>query len=333
MTMSLVTLSTGKSFSACNSLSILEAAAQSNINLSYSCKSGRCSACKCKLITGVTRVLHPETGLTEQERSEGWILSCVRAVESDVLLEADDLGGIVLPAARTFPCRISEIMPLASDVIRVLLRLPPAANFHFLPGQYIDLIGPNGIRRSYSLANASLDDSLLEVHIRAVEGGVLSQYWFGQAKPNDLLRLNGPLGTFFLREFVGLDLIFLATGTGIAPIKAILESMAQLSYEQKPKTVSVFWGGRESQDIYFNVADIPGSHTFIPVQSRPSNDWAGAKGYVQDVFLASKPELSNAVVYACGSDAMIQSAKACLVEAGLPEKCFYSDAFVSSGAN
>ena len=331
--MAVVTLSSGASFQAPADSTILDAASKAHISLPYSCKTGRCSTCKCKVINGVTRALRPESGLTDQEKAEGWVLSCVRAADTDVVLEVDDLGGIEIPAAKIFPCRISEIKPLAPDVIRVLLRLPPTADFHFLPGQYIDVIGSNSLRRSYSLANANFADRLLELHIRAVEGGAMSRYWFSQAKPNDLLRLSGPLGTFFLRESAGLDLIFLATGTGIAPVKAILESMVQMSSEQHSKTATVFWGGRDSQDLYFNVADIPGSHTYIPVHSRPSDDWTGAMGYVQDVLLATKPDLSNAAVYACGSEAMIHSAKALLVEAGLPANRFYSDAFVSSGTN
>ncbi len=331
--MALVTLSSGSSFQAAADSSILEAASQAHVILPYSCKNGRCSTCKCKVIDGTTHPLHPETGLTEQEKAEGWILSCVRAVETDVVLEVDDLGGIELPTVKTLPCRISEIKRFGQDIVQVRLRLPPTADFHFLPGQYIDVIGPNGIRRSYSLANANFNDRLLELHIRAVDGGCLSQYWFKQAKPNDLLRLNGPLGTFFLRESAGLDVVFLATGTGIAPVKAILESITHLPRDRQPKTVTVFWGGRHTADHYFNPEDIPGTHTYIPVQSRPSDYWSGAKGYVQDVLLAMMSDLSNAAVYACGSDAMIQSAKTRLIQAGLPIKRFYSDAFVSSGIN
>ena len=208
-----ISLGSGAEFEASVGSLILDAAEKSKVTLPYSCKTGRCSTCKCKVISGKTRALHPETGLTEQEKAEGWILSCVRAVETDVHLEVDDLGGIALPAHKTWPCRISEIKPLAPDVVRVLLRLPATADFRFIPGQYIDVIGLNGIRRSYSLANATFADKLIELHIRAVEGGAMSNYWFNHAKPNDLLRLNGPLGTFFLREMAGLDLIFLATGT------------------------------------------------------------------------------------------------------------------------
>jgi CDP-4-dehydro-6-deoxyglucose reductase len=257
----------------------------------------------------------------------------VRAAETDVLLEVDDLSDIELPAAKTWPCRISEIKLLASDVVQVLLRLPPMSDFHFVPGQYVDVIGPNGIRRSYSLANAGLEENTLELHIRAVQGGAMSEYWFKRAKANDLLRLNGPLGTFFLRETANIDLIFLATGTGIAPVKAILESLRKPRTDQLPKSINVFWGGRQVEDLYFNVSAISGLQNYIPVLSRPTDSWAGAKGYVQDALMNSVPSLSNAAVYACGSDAMIHSAKNSLINAGLPSGRFYSDAFVKSGIN
>jgi len=331
--MALVTLSSGKKFSAPSGVSILDAASQAHLTLPYSCKTGRCSTCKCKVISGATQALHPEVCLTEAEKAEGWILSCVRSAASDALLEVDDLGDVVLPIAKTLPCRINAIDRLTHDVVRVFLRLPPSADFRFIPGQYIEVIGPQGIRRSYSLANACSTEKLLELHIRALAGGAMSHYWFNQAQPNDLLRLNGPLGTFFLRETAGVNLIFLATGTGMAPVKAMLESMPTLLPDQQPKSVTVVWGGRQSHDLYLDVAEIPGSHTYIPVLSRPSDAWNGATGYVQDVLLASKPDSAKSVVYACGSDAMIQSAKNRLVQAGLPEKRFHSDAFVSSGKN
>lgn len=328
-----ISLTSGSSFQAAAGMSILDAAAQAQITLPYSCKTGRCSSCKCKVVAGTTTPLQHETGLSEQEKLDGWILGCIRSAETDLTIEVDDLAGIELPTAKTWPCRISQIKRLATDVIQVLLRLPPTANFSFIPGQYIDIIGPEGVRRSYSLANANFEEKTLEVHIREVNGGEMSQYWFNQAKVNDLLRLHGPLGTFFLRDTANMDLFFLATGTGIAPIKAILESMASTDFEQRPKSVTVLWGGRNSQDHYMDVSQIPGGHTFIPVQSRPATDWSGAKGYVQDVLLALAPNLKNAAIYACGSVAMIQSAREHVVNAGLPEKYFYSDAFVCSGAN
>jgi CDP-4-dehydro-6-deoxyglucose reductase len=327
-----ITLKNGKVFEASETDSLLTAARKSNINLPYSCNIGRCCTCKCKVISGETVADLPETGLTQQEKQDGWVLSCVRKAVTDVVLDVEDLGDKLLPKAKTFPCRINSIELLASDVIRVFLRLPPSADFSFIAGQYIDVIGPKGISRSYSLANARFADKTLELHIRAVSGGELSEYWFKQAKMNDLLRINGPLGTFFLRETANQDIIFLATGTGIAPVKAMLESIKELHTDQQPKSVSVFWGGRTAQDLYFDVPSISGAFQYMPTLSRATGDWEGARGYVQNVLVEAKPDLHNSSVYACGSDVMIHSAKKLLINKGLQEQRFYSDAFVSSGS-
>lgn len=328
--MRIVKLSSGREFQAAPDLSLVDAASAAGLTLPHSCKTGRCSTCKCKVLQGETTALQTEAGLSAEEKAEGWILSCVRAAQTDVTLEVEDFGGLVLPTSKTLPCRISSIDRLAADVIRVILRLPPTADFKAIPGQYIDVIGPGGVRRSYSLANANTSDKTLELHIRSVEGGAMSDYWFNHAKANDLLRLNGPLGTFFLRNVAQLNLVFLATGTGIAPVKAMLESLVGQAPEQAPKSVTVFWGGRTTEDLYFDVQAVPASHQFVPVLSRVAAGWAGASGYVQNALLAAQPDLANTVVYACGSDAMIRSAKTSLMSAGLPAARFYSDAFVSS---
>lgn len=330
MNMALVTLNSGERFESPFGVSILESAKQAKIFLAYSCKTGRCSSCKRKVLSGVTSPIQFEFGLTEQEKSEGWILTCVRSVESDVVLEGDDLVEVVLPTPKIFPARISQINFLAPDVIQVFLRLPPSADFNFFPGQYVDVIASDSGRRSYSLANTSSTENILELHIRAVEGGAMSQYWFQRAMVDDLLRLSGPFGTFFLRDAKGLDLYFLATGTGFAPVKAILESIALLGDEVSPRSVTVLWGGRTEQDLYMDVARIMDKHSYVPVISRAGGDWGGARGYVQKVLLSMKPDLSNAAIYACGSEAMIREARLSLVAAGLPVNRFYSDAFVCS---
>jgi len=327
--MPVVKLASGKSFECAQEVTILEAATQEKITIPYSCKTGRCSTCKCKVIRGETKALIAELGLTESEKVEGWILSCARTATSDVVLEAEDLGGVVIPPAKTQACRISILEKLAPDVIKVVLRLPPAITFNFIPGQYIDVIGPGGVRRSYSLANAPKTDNTLELHIRAVEGGKMSHYWFNQAAANDLLRLHGPQGTFFLRNTAQRELVFLATGTGIAPVKAMIEALPGLSPEQLPKSVTVLWGARHTHDLYFDVTALPGPHRYIPVLSR-ATVWQGERGYIQDVLLRDKSDFSNCSVYACGSDAMIHSSKEALTAAGLSSQYFYSDAFVCS---
>lgn len=331
--MPVVKLSNGREFPVIVGDSLLNAALSAGITLPHSCKIGRCITCKCKVLQGVTTALQGETGLTDAEKTEGWILSCVRSAQIDVTLEVEDLGNVVLPPSKTLPCRISSIDRLATDVIRVMLRLPPTADFRFIPGQYIDVIGPGGVRRSYSLANANTADKTLELHIRAVEGGVMSGYWFQQAKANDLLRFNGPLGTFFLRSLDQLHLVFLATGTGIAPVKAMLESLISIAPEQAPQSVTVFWGGRTAKDLYFEPQAVPIGYEFVPVLSRATVGWSGASGYVQNALLATKPNLAHTVVYACGSDAMIRSAKASLLAAGLPDNRFFADAFVPSASH
>jgi CDP-4-dehydro-6-deoxyglucose reductase len=329
--MAYVRLNSGKKFEASNDVSLLEAAKISGVSLPYSCKTGRCSTCKCRVVSGDTKALAAEIGLTQNEKADGWILSCVRSATTDLFLEVEDLGGVVLPPAKTQVCRISSLEKVAPDVVKVVLRLPPNVILNFIPGQYIDLIGPGGVRRSYSLANAPKTDNTLELHIRAVENGAMSHYWFSEAKVNDLLRLHGPQGTFFMRNIAQRDLVFLATGTGIAPVKAMLEALPSFSLHELPRSVSVLWGGRNECDLYLDVGEIPGTFQYTPVLSR-SATWRGERGYIQDVLLRQRSDLSNCAVYACGSDAMIHCARHALTAAGLYSDHFYSDAFVCSGS-
>jgi CDP-4-dehydro-6-deoxyglucose reductase len=220
---------------------------------------------------------------------------------------------------------------LTPDVLSVKLRLPPNTPFTFLAGQYIDVIGPGGVRRSYSIANAPASDKQLHLHIRGVQSGAMSHYWFDQAKVNELLRITGPLGSFFIRPLTGLHLVFLATGTGIAPVKAMLEQLATAKASDRPLSASVYWGGRESQDLYADPSKWYPSLKYVPVLSRAPVEWNGEHGYVQNALISKNPDWVNTVVYACGSAAMIKSAKAVLTKAGLSDKRFYSDAFVPSG--
>jgi CDP-4-dehydro-6-deoxyglucose reductase len=219
---------------------------------------------------------------------------------------------------------------LAEDVLEVVLRTPPTSAFDFLPGQYIDVIGPKGLRRSYSIANAPRSDGRIILHVREVAGGALSAYWFERARQNDLLRVEGPLGTFCQRETPATQLVLLATGTGIAPIKAILEELQEDPRAYKFEQINLYWGGRYLQDLYWEPVFTQIPLSFTPVLSREPN-WEGRAGYIQDAVLADALSLKHSVVYACGSDAMIQDARTVLLGAGLSEGNFHSDAFVQSG--
>jgi len=327
-----IVTTTGKRFRAHEGESILDAALRNGVALEYSCRSGRCSTCKAQLRGGSTAALHDESGLSPTQRADGWILTCVRVASSDLVLEVEDLGNVRMFRARTHPCRVQILEHVSPDVARVVLRLPPGAEFRYHPGQYIDILAQGGLRRSYSIANAHAAGNQIELHVRRIPGGTMSDYWFGQAKANDLLRLQGPLGTFFLRDVAGRDLLFLATGTGIAPVKAMLEGLLVTDPELRPDSTRVYWGGRSPPDFYWNFSGVGTEYRFVRVLSRPYDGWTEARGHVQDVLLAERPDLHRSTVYACGSDLMVRDSRRVLVDAGLPERRFHSDAFLPSGA-
>lgn len=328
-----ITLSSGRQFIAQEGETVLDAALRQGIALEHSCKTGRCGSCKSHVLAGSTKPVHAQTGLSAEELASGWMLTCASSATSDLSIDSEDLPAGWLAPARTLPCRVHALEFLAPDVLKVSLRLPPNSGFSHRPGQYIDVIGPGGLRRSYSIANAATASQPIELHIRRVEGGAMSQYWFQQAKPNDLLRLNGPLGTFFLRDLSGLDLLLLATGTGIAPIKAMLEELAGPQPRSLPRSITLYWGGRKNSDLYWDPASVQGlPHRFVPVLSREDSAWAGARGHIQHAVARDWPSLESAAVYACGSAAMIQDARTQLLAAGLPPRRFHSDAFVCSAA-
>jgi CDP-4-dehydro-6-deoxyglucose reductase len=331
LTMSLIKIGSRESFQAPKGMSIFAAAAAAGINLPYSCKTGRCSTCKCKVLSGQSMAMVDELGLTADEKAQGFILSCVRSATSDMRIDVDDLGDVVIPEVKTLPARIHSLEKLACDVLIVKLRLPPSSGFNLLAGQYIDVIGTGGTRRSYSIASLPAVDTPLELHIRAVKEGVMSDYWFNHAKVNDLVRIHGPLGSFFTRPLTGQHLIFLATGTGIAPVKSMLEKLSTSTADEQPLSITVYWGGRELQDLYADPCQWHPKIRYVPVLSRVKADWSGSRGHVQNALLNDSFDVNNSVVYACGSDAMIQSAKSELALAGLSEKRFYADAFVQSG--
>ncbi|VXB82989.1 CDP-6-deoxy-L-threo-D-glycero-4-hexulose-3-dehydrase reductase [Pseudomonas sp. 8AS] len=307
---------------------MLVAARMQGIALEHSCRTGRCGVCKARVLAGVTEPLQVEDSLTQDERSRGIILTCCRTAVTDIELDIEDLGELGNVEVKTLPCRIHALHMLSDDVVEVALRLPPTSPLHYLPGQYIDII-KGGIRRSYSIANAPRDDGRIILQIRKVPDGEMSRYWFEEAKENDLLRLEGPLGTFCLRQTQVSQLVLLATGTGIAPIKAILQQLAKSAGVNTYRKIHVYWGGRVEKDLYWT-PDFPEfDMNYVSVLSRSLNS-SGAQGYVQDAVIAAGINLQDAVVYACGSESMIESARNKLIAAGLGPENFHSDAFVSS---
>lgn len=323
-----VTMLSGKAFEVQGGQSILDAAEEVGTSLPYSCRTGRCSSCKCR-IDGPTKLKFDELGLTDAEKQNGWKLTCARVPTGDVKLDINDLGDIDLPKSKVVPAKIDELTYLTSDILKLCLRLPPKAQFRFIPGQYINLIGKNGLQRSYSLAN-NFSGQVLEIHVRRIPNGIMSKYLFENAKVDDLLRISGPHGTFVFRPLAETDLIFVATGTGIGPVKSMIEQIESMPADQVPRSIKILWGMRREDEIYWSPSEKLGQVDFIPVLSQAGDSWSGERGYVQDVLLRSNLITPQTNIYSCGSEAMINSTKSMALSAGLTEENLYSDSFVAS---
>ena len=327
--MFLIKLKNDKTFTCDKNSTIFEAAKKNDIVLEHSCLSSRCRSCVVKVLSGKTINKEDEQVLTKEDKNANFVLSCNAKPLSDLELDIEDLGEITLFEKKITPSKISMIEKLTDNVIKVVLRLPPVSNFNFNSGQYVNIIKGN-LTRSYSIANCSNHKNQLEFFIKNYENGMMSAYFFKEAKINDLLRLEGPIGSFFFRDSNFKNIIFLATGTGIAPIKSILEGLDK-SYEQhQNKNFWVIIGARYKHDLFWKPNFKNLQIKYIPVLSRPENDWDGAKGYVQNIVLNQQIDLKCSQVYACGSSDMINSAKELFFKSNLKENNFYSDAFVQT---
>lgn len=314
---------------------ILEAALRHGLNLPYSCKNGACGACKGTLVSGeVSHRPHQDKALTAAEAAAGKALLCCAETQGDVTVNVREVSAAGDIQVKTLPCRVESIDKV-KDVAVIKLKIPAAERLQFLAGQYIDILMRDGKARSFSLANAPHDDQLLELHIRHMPGGTFSDYVFNTMKVKEILRFKGPLGTFFLRDDSDKPIVFLASGTGFAPVKAIVEHALASGNRRQ---MVLYWGARKLDDIY--MPELPAkwqaeydNFTFIPVLSDPlpEDNWPGRTGLVHEAVLADFEDMSGYQVYACGAPAMVEVAHGAFTrERGLPEDEFFSDAFFLS---
>jgi len=317
----------GKEVESLGKKSILDDALSAGYNFDYSCKSGQCGTCKTILLEGEVIEIQKQLGLNKEDANNQFLTCCCVAA-SDIVIDATDLSAMHGVKVKILPTRINSLELLSEDIMQVKLRLPPSSNFVFLEGQFIDIIGPNSIRRSYSIASISSNKEIILL-IKRVKNGEFSNYWFNKAKSNNLLRIEGPKGTFFLRDRTK-PLVFLATGTGIAPIISILDGLESDPDFIQTEDISLFWGNRVQQDFVWKPNFKKINVDFCPIISRKDDNWKGEIGYVQDVALRISDNARKINIYACGASEMINSAKASFVKSGLSENDFYSDAFVQS---
>jgi CDP-4-dehydro-6-deoxyglucose reductase, E3 len=323
----------GRQFAAEADETVLDAALRHGLTMPYGCKDGACGACKGKVLEGT--VDHGKAqahSLKDEEKAAGMTLYCCARAQSDLVIECKQLSSASDIPVKTLPARIEKLERLAPDVIDMHLRLPASERLQFWAGQYIDILLKDGRKRSFSLANAPHDDALLQLHIRYVPGGVFTEQVFNSMKVRDILRFNGPHGSFYLREESTKPMILLAGGTGFAPIKAIVEHAIA---EECQRPMVIYWGAKARVDLYMDAlpqqwAASQPNIRYVPVLSEPSAEdaWTGRTGLVHQAVMADFPDLSGHQVYACGSPAMIEAAKADFTgRCNLPEEEFFADVF------
>lgn len=322
----------GQVFEVAEDQTLLEAALAEGMMLRHSCREGTCGTCKGKVLAG--QVDHADSDLevlTQAERDEGFALFCRAKACSDLQIHAPEVTELKGISIQKTAARVGSIDRISDDVAIVRLNLPPTMPFNYFPGQYAEVILKDGSRRSYSMATVPGESNQLEWHIRNT-GGTFSRFVYEDLKEKTLLRLEGPFGTFYLRD-TDKPMVFVASGTGFAPIKALLE---QLAAQNNTRPVSMYWGGRQLKDLYMHqwVVDFAKNHdwlTYTPVLSEVADGdtWDGATGYVHHQVLADFSDLSGYEVYACGNPLMVDSARKDFTEQrGLDEENFFADAFV-----
>lgn len=327
-------------FVAAQDQSILEAALAAGIVLPYSCRSGACSSCKGKVLSGQYEAgPAPEQVLQPEELEAGYTLLCQAQARSDMVIESREIRLASDIQVRKLPARLTRLKQVTPDVALLTLQLPSSETFKFYAGQYIELILKEGKRRSYSMANSPDQAAALELHVRHMPGGVFTDHVFGagatQMKEREIMRFEGPFGSFFLREETQKPIVFLASGTGFAPIKAIIESMIERGVQRK---AVLYWGARRPHDLYMDelargwASALP-DFEYIPVVSDAlaEDQWVGRTGFVHQSVIEDFSDLSGYEVYACGAPVVVESARRDFkAQCGLPDDCFYADAFTSA---
>jgi CDP-4-dehydro-6-deoxyglucose reductase len=322
----------GHTFTVDAGESVLDAALRQGIILPYGCRNGACGSCMGSVIEGyVSYEDGNPPALDDEDAAAGKALFCQAHAESDLTILVREVDAARDIEIKTLPCRVEKLEHLAHDVIRIYLKMPASERLQFLAGQYIDVLIKDHEPRSFSIANAPHDDEFIELHIRYVEGGLFTDQVFHHMKEKTLLRVKGPLGTFFLREDSDRPIILIGGGTGFAPLKGILEHAFEIGLE---RPIHLFWGVRARRDLYLD--ELPqqfvrehANFRYIPVLSEPlpEDDWDGETGFVSDAVVRVYPDLSGHDVYMSGPPVMVEAGHALFMQHGLDESRFFSDAF------
>ena len=337
MTFSVKVQPAGRLFQVQRDETLLAAAIRQGLGLPYGCKDGACGSCKSRLLEGrVIHGAHQLKALSAEEEAQGYLLTCCATPQTDCSIESRQVTALGQYPIVKMPMRVNRIDRAAPDVAVLTLQLPANQSFQYHAGQYIESPLRDGSRRSYSMATApSRAQGRMELHIRHMPGGLFTDHVFSAMKDKEILRAEGPYGSFFLREESPLPIVLLASGTGFAPIKALLEHMADRGISRPTR---LYWGCRSRADLYRHDWAMEAAArwpwlTYIPVLSdaRSDDGWTGRAGLVHQAVMADLPDLSGHEVYACGVPVMVESARRDLVQrCGLSPENFHADAFTSA---
>jgi CDP-4-dehydro-6-deoxyglucose reductase, E3 len=322
----------GQTFQFNSEETVLTAAIAAGLSLPYGCRNGACGACKGKVLQGqVEHTKYQATALSPGELESGYALFCCAKPLSDLVIECREVSASNGVKPRILPVRVQKLNRLSDDVMELSLKLPSNERLQFSAGQYIEFILKDGKRRAFSLANAPHDDEFLQLHLRLVPNGLFTSYVFNELQEKSIMRIEGPFGSFYLREENDKPLIMLAGGTGFAPIKAIIEHMFHHNISRE---IYLYWGAKTLHDLYMRalpeawVSEHTNLH-YVPVLSEPSvqDAWNGRTGLVHKAVLDDFDELSVYQVYCCGAPGMIEAASKEFQAKGLSADSFFADAF------
>ena len=313
--------------------SILDAAMRQAVDLPYGCRNGVCGSCAGYVMSGQIKYSSRSAAMTADLEAQNKALFCMAKAESDLVIQIVELDIQALPIKK-IRCRVEEKHKLSHDVMLLKIKLAGDERLHYHAGQYVEFILEDGRRRSFSIANAPHADTLLELHVRHVTGGFFTDYLFDQMPDKSMLRMEGPLGNFYLRENSDRPIILMGGGTGFGPLKAIIEHVLHIGIKQ---TIHLFMGVRSLRDLYMQelvevwVKQYP-EISFTAVLSEPqvADNWQGETGYVHQAVLRRYSDLSPFDIYMSGPPPMVNAAAAEFATQGAIREHMYSDAFYYS---
>jgi CDP-4-dehydro-6-deoxyglucose reductase len=322
----------GRTFSVRPDESILDAALHLGINLPHSCKGGSCSSCRARVVSGnITYPYGRPAGITLDEEQQGFALLCEARPASNVSVEIREVRLAADVEIKDLPCRIARKELLAPDVMALYLQLPAIETFHFVPGQYLDVMLPGERRRSFSIASPPHDSRPLELHVRRAPGGEFSQLVFTTLEAKSLLRIEGPLGQFGYRHDPAVPAVLVGGGTGFAPLKSILRHVFEMGLRRE---LHLYWGARTRADLYQHelASDWAAQYanfSYTPVLSDLAQEdpWPGRRGLVHEALFADKPDLRGVDVYASGPPALIEAIRLQGPSHGLEPARLHFDSF------